>query len=162
MKYQDITRKHLLRLLAFIVLMGGIALFGGRLGNDFTGDLTTTAFAQQDALLERRISQVEQRFYYIESRINRLESESRYPGVMPGTSTRNDTELSLLRTEVETVRTEIDSLRLRIGELECGLIKVDERTLAPVVRQARKQSAPDTNEPCRVNPNAPVRLSARP
>src|SRR3712207_5062758 len=93
------------------IFYGGKSLFSN-------GNLTTTALAQNDPLLERRVSQLEQRFYTIETRISRLEQESRLPSITPRTNTRNDTEISLLRTQ-------IDTLQLRLRELECGVVRVD-------------------------------------
>lgn len=149
------------RLILLIVLGIAVVLFGGRSFISNT-DLGTTAYAQQDALLERRISQIEQRFYYIESRINRLEQQSNSPGILSGTSSRNEAEVGLLRTQLEELRTQIASFRLRLGEVECGLIKVDERTLATAIRDARRRADPNPNDPCRVNPSMPIRLSVRP
>jgi hypothetical protein len=161
MKYREIIDRHrylmcLSGMALFIVLM---ALFGRRWFGPLGSELPPTAHAQS-ALLEQRLNQVEQRFNYIESRLNRLESESRYSGVMPNTSSRNDTELNLMRTQLDAMRTEIDSLRGRTGELECAVLKLDERTLTPAARATRKPGG--TSEPCRTNTGTPVRLSARP
>lgn len=114
--------------------------------------------AQIDPLLERRVSQMEQRFYSIESRISRLEQTSRFPSAVPPLPTQtggNDIEIRLLRSEIET-------LRLRVGEAECGLLKLDERTLAEAARQTRLKAAAGKIEPCRANAAAPLQLSARP
>jgi hypothetical protein len=154
-------RWRILKLSLFALFLTGASLAGWRWLTLTGSDLTPTVYAQQDILLERRISQVEQRFYYIESRLNQLETESRFPGAVPRTSTRNDTELGMLRTYMETLRTELETLRGRVGEIECGVIKLDERTLTPSARQLRRQTAPDSGEPCRANPGSPVRLSAR-
>jgi hypothetical protein len=161
MKYKEIVNRHkyLVRISVAALIVGLVALFGWRWLGDFGGEIPPTAHAQS-ALLEQRLNQVEQRFNYIESRLNRLESESRYPGVMPNTSSRNNTELELMRTQVDSMRTEIDSLRGRIGEMECAVLKLDERTLTPAARAARKPGV--SSEPCRTNTGAPVRLSARP
>jgi hypothetical protein len=149
--------------LALIALLFVVTVLGGwRWISMPDADLTTVVDAQTDMMLERRISQVEQRFYYIESRLNQLENQTRYPGVLPGATSTSQVQLGQLRTELDTLRAQIDSLRSRVGEVECGLIKVDERTLSSAARQARRQSAPDSSEPCRSNPNSPVRLSARP
>jgi len=161
MKYKELIQQHryLIGVSMAAVVIGFSALFGWRWLGIPGGEMPPIGHAQSP-MLEQRLSQVEQRFNYIESRLNRLESESRYPGVMPNTSPRNNTELELLRTQVEAMRTDMDSLRGRVGELECAMLKVDERTLTPATRTARKPGG--TSEPCRTNPAAPVKLSARP
>lgn len=107
-------------------------------------------------MLERRINQLEQRFYTIETSITRLEQQvslsSRPSLTQPGAS---DTEVTLLRSEVE-------ALQRRLGEIECGLAKLDERTLSPAARDARKRSGVSSTDPCRLNPETQLRLSTRP
>jgi hypothetical protein len=131
-----------------VLVYGGIA---GILGE--RGERVVSA-QQQDPFLSQRISQMEQRFYSIETRLNRLESDSRTAtGVRPGVPNNNDVDIQYLRSQV-------DSLRLRIGETECGLLRIDERTLSAAAKQARKKGT--ITEVCRVDPGAPVQLSARP
>ena len=103
--------------------------------------------------IESRLSQMEQRFYSIEASIRGLEQQSR----VSNSTTRGerDPEVGLLRAEVE-------SLRRRLAEFECGLVRVDERTLTPAVKEARRNSAGGAGDPCRFNPGAPLRLTARP
>jgi hypothetical protein len=112
--------------------------------------------ATQDVIgLERRISLVEQRLTSIEMRINRLEQQSRLPPPAAPTTTRlRDTELELLRSEVEL-------LQRRVAEDECGLVKLDERTLSQVSRDERRKGAVGREDPCRLNTDAPLRLSSR-
>lgn len=112
--------------------------------------------AAQDVIgLERRISMVEQRLNSIELSVNRLEQQSRLPSAAPpATRSVRDTELELLRSEVEL-------LQHRVAEDECGLVRVDERTLAPSVREERRKNAAGRDDPCRLNADAPLRLSAR-
>jgi hypothetical protein len=161
MKYKKIIHRHkyFVRFSLAALFIGLIALFGWQ-GPGLSGGGMPPAAHAQSALLEQRLNQVEQRFNYIESRLNRLESESRYPGVMPNTSSRSNSELDLMRTQLDSMRTEIDSLRGRVGELECAVLKLDERTLTPAARATRKPGG--SSEPCRTNTGAPVRLSARP
>src|ERR1043165_527238 len=125
------------------------------LHSDSTG-LVQAAHAQDNTMLERRISQLEQRFYTIETSITRLEQQtslsSRPSITQPAAS---DTEVTLLRSEVE-------ALQRRLNEIECGLAKLDERTLAPATRDARKRSGVSSTDPCRLNPETPLRLSTRP
>jgi len=151
-----------IKLSAFAFVLMVTTLVGWRWMRITNTDLTTPVEAQSDIMLERRLSQVEQRFYYIESRLNSLESQLRYPTILPGTSSANQTELGQLRNEVDTLRSQIDSLRSRVGELECGVIKLDERTLTAAGRGARQRSAQGNGEPCRTDPQTPIKLSARP
>ena len=99
---------------------------------------------------------MEQRFYQLESKIDRVEQETRRPAIAsPSIAGGNDTEIRLLRSE-------LDSMRLRLGEAECALLRVDERTLTPAARAARKNAMVGGTENCRVNPGAAIELSARP
>lgn len=111
--------------------------------------------AQDVASLDRRISLLEQRLYYIESNISRLQQSivSQRPQVLQPSA--RDQEIDLLRGTVQT-------LQLRLSEIECGLVKLDERTLTPAVRDARRNAGAKTADPCRLNPAAPLRLSNRP
>lgn len=104
---------------------------------------------QDVSSLDRRISLLEQRFYQVESSINRLQTyiaSQRPPTSQPSTS---DRDVILLREEVQR-------LSLRLGEVECGLLKLDERTAT------RRNNTRKSDDPCRENVDAPVRLSARP
>jgi len=106
---------------------------------------------QDPASLDRRISMLEQRLYTIESNINRLQQyvTTQRPAVTaPSTS---DRDLILMREEVQR-------LNLRLAEVECGLLKLDERTTAPSRRNSTAKSA----DLCRQNPDTPLRLTARP
>jgi hypothetical protein len=150
----DNLRRISKRIFVSALLVGAIFFFGGKsfVSND---NLITTALAQ-DPLLERRINQLEQRFYSIETRIRQVEQNSRLPNITSGTSAaRNDAEISLLRSQIET-------LRLRLAEVECGLAGIDERTLSANARETRRKSSSQITDPCRLNSNAPVQLSARP
>jgi len=110
----------------------------------------SSATAPQDLnSLDRRLSLLEQRFYSIESSISRLQQyvAAQRPTVsQPSTS---DRELSLISEEIQR-------LSLRVGELECGLVKLDERTTT------RRNTTGKPTDPCRLNTDSPVRLSARP
>jgi hypothetical protein len=109
---------------------------------------------QELTRIESRLSQLEQRFYSVEVSIRGLEQQSRLSSVTPGRAER-DAEVSLLRAEVET-------LRRRLAEVECGLTRVDERTLSAAAREARRRTETGASDPCRLNSSAPLRLSARP
>ena len=106
---------------------------------------------QDPSSLDRRLSLLEQRFYSIESSISRLQQyvAAQRPQVsQPNTS---DRELSLMREEIQR-------LSLRTAEVECGLIKLDERTTPA----ARRSQTDRPNDPCRLNPETSVRLSTHP
>jgi hypothetical protein len=111
--------------------------------------------AQELFSLERRISVVEQRLNTIELTVNRIEQQARYSSsVPPASQSVRDTELELLRSQVEL-------LQRRVAEDECGLVRLDERTLSPSARDARRKSATAGDDPCRRNFDAPLRLAAR-
>ncbi len=108
-----------------------------------------SAEPQDVGSLDRRISMLEQRFYQVESSINRLQqyvAAQRPPVTQPNTS---DRDVILLRDEVQR-------LSLRLVEVECGLAKLDERTTT------RRNNTRKSDDPCRVDVDTPVRLSARP
>jgi hypothetical protein len=113
------------------------------------------AAPSQDTIrIESRLTQLEQRVYSIETSLRGLEQQSRLAGVSAG-STARDPEVGLLRTE-------LDALRRRLAEVECGLARVDERTLTAAARAARRKAEAGAGEPCRLNPDAPLRLPASP
>ena len=104
----------------------------------------------QDAIrLETRINQLEQRLYGIETSIRTLEQQSRISGAASrgGVSAQ---ELSVLQSQIQ-------ALQLRLADDECSLARLDERTLSPAMRNARRQSAGRT-DPCRTNFESPLRL----
>lgn len=107
--------------------------------------------AQDVMSLDRRISAIEQRFYTIESSINqlqlRVQSTERHPG----------TPAASRDPEVDRLLAELSLLQSRLGELECGVLKLDERTL-PAAARAQQ---PKPTDPCRSQANTPVRLSSR-
>ena len=104
---------------------------------------------QQEAIrLETRINQLEQRFYGIETSLRTLEQQSRLATTRGGGVSAQD--LALLQSQIQ-------ALQLRLAEDECGLARLDERTLSPAMRNARRQSAGRT-DPCRSNVESPLRL----
>jgi hypothetical protein len=119
-----------------------------------TGEAAIAPAAQDVTRIESRLSQLEQRFYSIEASIRGLEQQSRLSGITTG-RTERDPEVGLLRAEVE-------ALRQRLAEVECGMVKMDERTLTPAAKQARRKSASVAGDPCRLNADSPIRLSTRP
>lgn len=134
-------------LLTFVVLgcvaaMGVASLVGTR--------AESIPLSQQDVLrLETRLNQMEQRFYTLESNVRNLEQQARISS--GGLRSGSDNEVRLLRSE-------IDLLQRRLTDVECGLAKVDERTLTPAMRATRRRAAGD--DPCRLNFDAPLRLPA--
>ena len=106
---------------------------------------------QDPGSLDRRLSLLEQRFYSVESSVSRLQQyvATQRPSVpQPSTS---DRDLILMREEVQR-------LELRMAEVECGLIKLDERTTPA----ARRNPTAKSNDPCRLNPDQSLRLSTHP
>lgn len=108
-----------------------------------------------DQFLSRRVDQVEQRFYSLESRLSRLEQQQTRPAVNPPVFNTNETEIGLLRSQVE-------SLRLRVGEAECALLKLDERTLTPDAKRVRARAQAAGTDVCRQDAGSAIKLSARP
>jgi TolA-binding protein len=134
--------------LALLAITGGISSIFNEKG-------TTTVLAQQDPFLDRRISQIEQRFNQIESRINRLEQQTSLPSLAPPTSLNRDTEINQMRSQ-------INELQLRIAEVECGLLRIDERTLTAPAKQSRRKTNSNETDHCRTDSNVPLQLSTRP
>lgn len=104
--------------------------------------------------VESRLSQLEQRLFSIEASIRTLEQQSSL-GSARATRPASDPEEALLRAEVGV-------LQRRLTEVECGLAKLDERTLTTAAREARHKSAVGAGDPCRLNADVPLRLSDRP
>ena len=105
--------------------------------------------SQQDVIrLESRFSQLETRLNFIENRLRGVEQQSR----LSDSRGVSQTDWALLRSEFQT-------LQQRVAEHECALAKLDERTLAPNARAARRRSAAE-NDPCRTNSDTPIRLPA--
>lgn len=114
--------------------------------------LTISATPQQDVIrLETRVNQLETRLYSIESNLRTIEQQSR----LAGTSQRG-----LSQEDVARLRAEIQTLQLRLAEDECALARLDERTLSPSMRDARRKSATRIDS-CRANPDAPLQLPDR-
>lgn len=142
-------------LLLVSVLVAAVTAYTGK-SAVINGEAAPVASPPQDVTrIESRLSQIEQRFYSIEASIRGLEQQSRLSGSTTARTTERDPEVSLLRAEVE-------SLRHRLAEIECGLAKVDERTLTPAAREMRRNAAGGASDPCRLNVSAPLRLPTRP
>ena len=141
------------RIALSVILCAAVAV----MANAGMSSSTSKALAgsQDVRSLDRRISSLEQRLYSIETSINRLEQSAisqRTPAVQPSA---RDQGINLLRGEIET-------LQLRVNEIECGLVKLDERTTTSAVRETRRGDGARTADPCRLNPTTPLHLSTRP
>ena len=112
------------------------------------GVVRGSAESQDPASLDRRISMLEQRFYTLESSINRLQTYIASQRPQPSQPSTSDRDVILIRDEVQR-------LSLRLTEVECGLVKLDERT-------ATRRSTQKSDDPCRANVDTPLHLSARP
>jgi predicted RNase H-like nuclease (RuvC/YqgF family) len=110
--------------------------------------------AQDVTYLSGRISSLEQRFYSLESSINQLRQQMN--ASRPSQVTPNSRD-----PEIDRLRSEIQFLQERVREVECATAKLDERTLSPASREARRAGRQDP-DPCRLRPETPVQLSARP
>lgn len=107
---------------------------------------------QQDVIrLDARVSQLEQRLYTIESSLRNLEQQSRMGMTGRGAAVTPD--------DIVLLRTEIQNLQVRVMEDECALAKLDERTLSPAAREARRKAV--GNDPCRLNFELPLRPPSR-
>ena len=130
-------------LVLFVVLCAVIGVMASiSRGNNSTQDPSS---------LDRRLSLLEHRFYSVESSVSRLQQyvATQRPSLpQPGTS---DRDLILMREELQR-------LTLRMAEVECGLIKLDERTTPA----ARRNPTAKSNDPCRLNPDQSLRLSTHP
>jgi predicted nucleic acid-binding Zn-ribbon protein len=107
--------------------------------------------------LDRRLSTLEQRLYAIESSISRLEQQALTSGRSTSipSPTLRDPEVNQLLSEVET-------LKLRVRELECGVVHLDERTLAAGAKETQRRAGTQSKDPCRQSAETSVRLSMRP
>ena len=130
-----------------LVLLIALCAVIGTMANSSRGSSSTAV--QDVSSLDRRLSLLEQRFYSMESSISRLQQY--VVAQRPTVSQPSPSERDLI-----LMREEIQRLSLRVGEIECGLAKLDERTTT------RRNTTGKSNDPCRLNADSPVRLSARP
>ncbi|MGH9880388.1 MAG: hypothetical protein ACRD6N_03045 [Pyrinomonadaceae bacterium] len=107
---------------------------------------TAAATAQDPASLDRRISMLEQRFYFLEANLRRLETQ-----VAARPTPAPDQQAPLLRNEIE-------ALKGQIQIINCALAKLDERTLSPNLRQSAREGS-SYRDPCRLNPETPLRVA---
>lgn len=134
-------------LLAGVVGLGVLTVF--RITSAARTDVGPTP--QQDVIrLEQRINQLDQRLFSIENNLRSVEQQSR----MGSATLRTINPEDLVR-----LRLEVNALVQRLSEHECALAKLDERTLSPTMRTARRRSGAGSNDPCRQNVDTPVQLS---
>ncbi|HZS04697.1 MAG TPA: hypothetical protein VFD58_07670 [Blastocatellia bacterium] len=135
-------------------LLTGVACVGATLMLASTE--SSPAVPPQDLFtLDRRVSTMEQRIISLESRLIRLEQQS-----MLGQRSAEPSPAGQI-TELNLLRSELQVLGARIRLLECGVVRLDERTTSEQAREARKKSGPQTADPCRLNPEAPLQFPAR-
>jgi hypothetical protein len=142
--------------LCVFVFSTGVFRGGIGAGTDDPGrTIEVPAENTQDAVyLDRRISMLETRLSSIESSLRNVQQQAMASARSTATQPARDPEVMLLRSEVEI-------LNSRLRELECALVRLDERTLSPAAREARKRTATQISDPCRVNPETPIQLSPR-
>ena len=116
---------------------------------------TANSSPQDVQSLDRRISVIEQRFFLIETRIGRVEQQIAVNQRPSQPSQQNNLDNELIRREVEIVK-------VQVGEIACGVAQLDERTLPAAARQSERRNNNRSTDPCRLNPDAPLRLFARP
>ena len=150
-----VWRHSLLTCLAVCALVAMVAAGYGGKSVVRTGGVATATVSQDVISLGSRISRLEQVVYSLESNINRLDQQSRLSSSRPASAGMRDPEVRLLRDEVE-------ALQRRLVEIECGLVKIDERTLTGAARNARRESTVNRVDPCRFNTQSPVQLSTHP
>jgi hypothetical protein len=126
-----------------------VVSLGAGIGAVAAGRFGAAAPAQDPMATERRLNALERRLDSLEANLVRIEQRS-LAGPRPGGS---EATIDLLRREVE-------SHERRLREIECGLLKLDERTLPPRARQERSDTG--RSDPCRLNPETPLRLAAHP
>ena len=136
--------------LILLPFLGG-ADAGGYRGLSTDASINT---AQDSVYLDRRISMLETRLNSIESSLRSLQQQSIAAERSVSPQPVRDPEVNLLRSEVEI-------LNSRLREIECALVRLDERTLSTSAKDARKRMGTQPADPCRVNPDMPIQLSPR-
>ncbi len=114
-----------------------------------TASVRSAGAVQDFSSLDRRISMLEQRFFTLDSSMNRLQQlVASQRSTAPVSEPRN--------RELDQLTEEIQRLQLRLVELQCGLVKLDERTAT------RRSGEAKSTDPCRANSEVPLRFSSRP
>lgn len=108
---------------------------------------------QQDIIrLESRIGQLEQRLMNFDTSLRNLEQQVRLA---------NPTARGVRPEDLLRLQSEVLNLQRRLSDHECALAKLDERTLAPALREERMKSGASADDPCRNNFSSPLRLSGQ-
>lgn len=149
------TKELASRWRAVLFVVAGVAVVLTMRGGSVNSSTSpsTPAVPQDVMSLDRRITTLEQKLYPLESSLRRLEQQTLTLGRSTPTQPLRDPELDRLRGEVEL-------LRARVRELECALLRVDERTLSAAMKEARRRAGAQVDA-CRQNADAPVQLSIR-
>lgn len=141
---------------SLLILCAVVAISANSVRSESPSATLDASGVQDVSGLDRRISSLEQRFYTIESSIRQLEHQSTLSQRMPAPArSSNELEVSLLRAEVA-------ALQRQLAEVGCGLVKLDERTTRPGERTRPQRAGAPASDPCRLNPETPLRLSTRP
>lgn len=139
------------------LLIGVVCVLAASIATAHRGNTSSEpeALATQDVMnLDRRIGSLEQRLYSMESSINQLRQQVMAPRPSPVSPGIRDSEINQLRSEILL-------LEQRIREIECGVVKLDERTLSSSARESRRAERQGA-DPCRLRPETPLQLSGRP
>src|SRR5258708_32098249 len=98
---------------------------------------------------------LEQRMVSIDSTLRSLEQQSMMAQRSSSPAVGRDSTIALLRDELLL-------LQRHEAELDCAIAKLDERTISSAVRQTLRQNGATPSDPCRLHPDAPIRLSGQP
>jgi hypothetical protein len=148
------SRLRTLRVALGVILATAIGMASGVVLSG-SPSVSSEQGTQENVFLNQRLRILEQRLYTIESSINQLQQAvSSQRASTPPSGGRNP--------ELIGLRSEVDTFNRRLIEIECGLMKLDERTSTPATREALKRLGDSGTDPCRLNAAAPVRLSSRP
>ena len=140
------------RVLFFVCMAALVLVTAFKISSAARSDYEPTP--PQDLIrLETRINQLEQRLYTMEASIRNIEQQSR----IASAASRGG---SVTADEVSALRSQLQALQLRLMDDECALARLDERTLTPAMREARRKSGA-ASDPCRANADAPLRLPER-
>ena len=146
--YRDPRR----RVLFLVCIAALVSVTAFRISTAARDDYEPTS-AQDAIRLETRLNQLEQRLYTMEASLRNIEQQAR----IAGAASRGG---SVSAPEFELVRAQLQALQVRVRENECALAKLDERTLTPAMRDARRKSGA-ASDACRTNVDAPLRLPER-
>ena len=146
--YRDPRR----RVLFLVCIAALVSVTAFRISSGARNDYEPTS-AQDVIRLETRLNQLEQRLYTMEASLRNIEQQAR----IAGAASRGG---SVSAPEFELVRAQLQALQVRVRENECALAKLDERTLTPAMRDARRKSGA-ASDACRTNVDAPLRFPER-